>query len=90
MCETKSGTEADVEEEDVNVVGGVDKVGVSVYESQGSTLSESLLLRRRSRKNVSKGVVDTTHLPQCEFLNLQLLPITFLLEFFCWPVIELF
>ena len=35
VCETEAGTEADVEdeEEDVDVVGGVDEVGVSGYES---------------------------------------------------------
>ena len=35
MCETEAGTEADVEDEDddVDIVGGVDEVGVSGYES---------------------------------------------------------
>ena len=35
VCETEAGTEADVEDEDedVDVVGGVDEVGVSWYES---------------------------------------------------------
>ena len=39
VCETEAGTEADVEDEDedVDVVGGVDEVGVSVYESEGFT-----------------------------------------------------
>ena len=44
VCEREAGTEADVEDEyeDVDVVGGVDEVGVSGYESEGFTLSEIL------------------------------------------------
>ena len=42
VCETEAGTEAD---EDVDVVGGVDEVGVSGYESERFTLSE--ILRRK-------------------------------------------
>ena len=37
--ETDAGTEANVEDEDVDVVGGVDEVGVSGYEPEGCTLS---------------------------------------------------
>ena len=87
VCETEACTEADVEDEDedVDVVGGVDEVGVSEYESEGFTLSE-ILLRKRLQKNVSEGVVDTTHLPQCEFSNLRQSPLDFLLELLCWPV----
>ena len=72
MCKTEAGAEADVEDEDedVDVVGGVDEVGVSVYESEGFTLSE-ILRRKRLEKNMPEGVVDTAHLPQCEFSNLQ-------------------
>ena len=68
VCETEAGTEADVEDEDDDndVVGGVDEVGFSGYESEGLTLSESLRHKRLERK-VSEGVVDTAHLPQCEF-----------------------
>ena len=42
VCETEAGTEADVEDEDedVDVVGGVDEVGVSGCESEGLKLSE--------------------------------------------------
>ena len=91
VCKTEAGTEADVEDadEDVDVVGGVDEVGVSGYESEGFTLSE-ILRRKRLGKKVSEGVVDTTHLPQCEFLNLHHLPLALLLEFLCWPVIEFY
>ena len=89
VCETEAGTEADVEDEDEDVddIGGVDEVGVSGYESEGFTLSE-ILRRKRLEKRVSEGVVDTAHLPQCEFLNLHQLPLALLLEFLCRPVNE--
>ena len=76
VCETDAGTEVDVgdEDEDVDVVGGVDEVGVSGYESEGLTLSE-ILRRKRLEKNVSEGVLDTAHLPQYEFSNLHRLPL---------------
>ena len=79
VCKTEAGTEADLEDEDedVDVVGGVDEVGVSGYESVGFTLSEILRQMRLAKKSVSGGVVDTTHLPQCEFSNLQHLPLAF-------------
>ena len=91
VCETESGTEADVEDEaeEVDVVGGVEEVGVSGYESEGFALSE-ILRRKRLEETVSEGVVDTTLLPQCEFSNLHTLPLALLLEFFCWPVIEFY
>ena len=81
LCETEGGTEADMEDEDeaVDVVGGVDEVQVSGYESQGFTLSQMLRRKRLAKKNVSKGGVGTGHLHQCEFSNLQHLPLTLLL-----------
>ena len=89
VCETETGTAADVkdEDEDVDVVGGVDEAGVSGYESERFTLSE-ILRRKRLEKKVSEGVVDTAHLPQCEFSHLHQLPLALLLEFPCWPVNE--
>ena len=75
------------EDEDVDVVGGVEEVGVSGYESEGFTLSE-ILRRKRLEKRLSEGVIDTAHLPQCEFSNLHQLPLALLLEFLCWPVNE--
>ena len=91
VCQTEAGTGANVEDEDedVDAVGGVDKVGTSGYDSEGFTLSE-IFGKRFGRKNVSEGVVDTAHLPQCEFSNLQQISSTFRLEFFCWPVIEFY
>ena len=85
VCEAEAGTEADVEDEDEDddIVGGVDEVGVSGYESEGFTLSEILRRQRLAMKNVSKGVADTTHLPQCVFSNLHQLALALLLEFSC-------
>ena len=79
VCETKAGTDADAEikDEDVDVVGGVDEVGVSGYEFEGFTLSE-IRRPKRLKKNVSEGVIDTAHLPQCEFSNLHRLPLALL------------
>ena len=52
VCETEAGTEADVEDEDedVDVVGGVDDVGVSWYESDGLMLSEIIRRKRLAKK----------------------------------------
>ena len=83
VCETEAGTEveAEDEDEDVDVVGGVDEVGLSGDESGGFTLSE-VLRRKRLGKNVSEGVIDTAHLPQCEFSNLHQLPLALLFTIF--------
>ena len=83
VCETEAGTEADVEDEDegVDVVGGVDEIGVSGYESEGFTLSE-IFRRKRLEKKMSEGVVDTAHLPQPEFPNLDQLPIIFIIRIY--------
>ena len=79
VSETEAGTECDAEDqdEDVDVVGGVDEVGLSGYESEGFTLSE-VLRRKRLEKSVYEGVMDTAHLPQCEFSNLHRLPLALL------------
>ena len=81
VCETEAGTDAEDEDEDVDVVGGVDEVGLSGYESEGFTLSE-VLRRKRLEKSVSEGVMDTAHLPQCEFSNLHRLPLALLFRIF--------
>ena len=79
MRETKAGTEADAEDEneDVDIVGGLDEIGISGYESEGFTLSE-ILHHKRLKKNVSEGVIDTAHLPQCEFSILHRLSLALL------------
>ena len=73
VCETDAGTEAYVEDEveDVDVVGGVDEVGVCGYESDGFRFSE-ILRRKRLEKIVSEGFLDTGYFPQCEFSNLNM------------------
>ena len=78
VCETEAGTEANAEDEDedVDIVGGVDEGGLSGYESEGFTLSE-ILRRKRLGENVSERVIDTAHLPQCEFSNIHRLPLAF-------------
>ena len=53
VCEIEDGTEADVEDEDVDVVDGVDEFGVSGYESEYFTLSEIFRRKRLSKKNVT-------------------------------------
>ena len=92
VFETEAATEAEVEDEDedVYVVGGVDEVGLSGYESEGFTLSVFLRRKRLAEKNLSEGVIDTTQLPQNEFLYLQHLPVAFLLDFLCSPVTEFY
>ena len=81
VCETEAGTEEDVEDEDedVDVAGGADEVGVSGYESEGFMLSKILRQKGLGKKNVSEDVVDTAHLPQCGLSNLHHLPLAFLL-----------
>ena len=92
VCETEACTEADVDEEDedVDVIGGVDEVGVSGYNSEGFTLSEFFHRKRIAKKNKSEGVVDTIQLPQGEFSTLQHLPLGFLLQILCRPAIEFY
>ena len=53
VCETEAGTEADVEDkdEDVDVIGGVDEVAVSGYESEGFKFSEILRRKRLAQKS---------------------------------------
>ena len=68
VYKTEAGTQADVEDEDedADVLVGVDEVRVSGYESEVFTFSE-ILRRKIMEKKVSEGVVDTAQLPQCEF-----------------------
>ena len=89
-CEKEAGTSADLEDQDLDVVGGIDEVRGSGYESDGLTISEIRRQKRVAKKSVPEGVIDISHLPQCGFLCFQHLSPTFLLEFFCWPVIEFY
>ena len=62
VCETEAGTEAEVEDKDGNVVGGIAEVAVSGYESEGFTLSE-ILRRRRLAKKICRWTLLTP--PTC-------------------------
>ena len=53
VCETDAGTKADVEDEKVDVVGGVDDVWVFGYASEGFTLSKIHRRKRLVKKSVS-------------------------------------
>ena len=88
VCETKTGTEAKVEDEDedVDFVGSIDEIGVYGYESQGFTFSRTLRRKGLAKKNVSEGVVDTVYFPQCAFSSLEHLHLALLLE----PVVLIF
>ena len=57
VCETEAGTEADVEDEDedVDVVGGIDEVGVSGYESEDSR-SKKFCVERDWRRRMCPRV----------------------------------
>ena len=69
--QTEAGTEADVEDKEIDVVGGIDEVGISGYDSDGFTLSEIFRRIKTPWKRVSEGFVDATHLPQGELSNHQ-------------------
>ena len=71
VCDTEPDTEVDVEDEDVNVVGGVPDAVISGYESEEFILSETIRRRRLAKEPVSEGVVCTSHIPKCQFPNLQ-------------------
>ena len=83
-----AGREEDIEGEDVDVVCGAPALVISGFEFQGFIFSEIVRGRRLEGQTLSEGVIDTARPPQCELSNLQNLPLTFLLEFLCWPVIE--
>ena len=65
FCETDACTF--VEDEKVDVVGGIDDVGVSGYVSDGFTLLEILRRQTLLNKSVPEGGVAASHLPQCVF-----------------------
>ena len=88
VYETEAGTEGDVKDGEVDVVGGIDEVGVPGYDSEGFALSEIFRRKKLAKQNVSGSVFDTTHLPLCEFSNLHVLSLFSLLEILRWPVIE--
>ena len=52
VCETEAGAKADVEDEDVDVIGGIDEVGVSRYNSEVFTPQRSFVKKDLRRKCV--------------------------------------
>ena len=74
-----AGWEADIEVEDFDVVCGAPALAISGFESQGFIFSEIVRWKGLEGQTLSEGVVDTTRPPQCEFSNLQNLPLIFLL-----------
>ena len=85
-----AGREADIEGEDVDVVCGAPALAISGFQLQGFIFSDIVRRKGLEGLNLSEGVPDTTRPPQCEFSNLQTIPVTFYLEFLCWPVLEFF
>ena len=85
-----AGREAHIKGEDVDVVCGAPALAICRFECQGFIFSEILRSKRLEGQTLSEGVIDTTRPPQCEFSNIQNLPLTFLLEFLSWPVLEFY
>ena len=76
-----TGREADIKGEDVDVVCGAPALAISGFQLQGFFFSEIVRRKRLEGQTLSEGVVDITQSPQCEFSNLQNLPLTFYLDF---------
>ena len=84
------GREADIEGEDVDVVCGAPALAIFGFQLQGLIFLETVRRKGLDGQTLSEGVFDTARPPQCEFSNLRHLPLTFCLEFLCWPVIEFY
>ena len=72
-----AGREADIEGGYVDVVYGAPALPISGFEYQGFTFSEIVSGKWLDGQTLSEGVIDTARPPQCEFSNLQKLPLTF-------------
>ena len=74
--ETEAGMEADVEDEDenVDVVGGIDEVGISGYESKSLTLLEILRPKRLAKRMCPRVSLTplTFHNVSVQIFNLYL------------------
>ena len=55
VCKTEAGTKADVKGEDVYVIGGVEEVGVSGYESEGVQARKNLSSQKTCKKVYVRG-----------------------------------
>ena len=74
-------TGADIECEGVDVVCGAPALAISAFKLQGFIISQVVHKKRLDGPTLSEGVFDTARPPQCEFSNLQPLPLTFYLDF---------
>ena len=75
-----TGSEANIEVVDVDVVYGAPALAISGFKSKGFIFSEIVRGQWQEGQTLSEGVFDTARAPQCEFSNLQNLPITFYSE----------
>ena len=82
--------DAVIEGEDVDVVCATAALAISGFESQGFIFAENVRRKGLGGQTLHEGVFDTGRPPQYEFSNLQILSLTFLSEFLCWPVIEFY
>ena len=85
-----AGSETRIEGEDVEVVCGAPALPISEFELQAFIFSKIVRKKELEGQILSEGVFDIARPPQCEFSNLQILLITSLLEFLCWPVLEFY
>ena len=67
----KTGKEAHIEGEDVDVVCGAPAIAISGFELQSFNFSEVVHRGGLEVQSLSEGVIDTTRPPQCEFSNLH-------------------
>ena len=66
-----AGKEADIEDEDVDVVRGAPALAISGFELQGFKFSEVVHRKRLEGQTSSEAVDNTARPPQCEFPNLH-------------------
>ena len=83
-----AGKVADIDGEDIDVVWGAPALAISGIASQGFIFSDIVRRKKLEVQALSEGVIDTARPPQCEFSNLRIIPLTFYLEFLCWPVLD--
>ena len=86
----KKREKADIKGEDADVTCNAPALAICGFELRRYIFSETVRWKKLERQTLSEIVDDTARPPQCEFSNLQYLPLTFLLDFICWPVINFY
>ena len=76
VCEMEPCTKADIVQEDIDVVGSAPVWAVFGFESEVFSFSEIVRRKGLIGPTLTDGVVSTSQLAQCEFSNLQILPLT--------------